>query len=364
MVEKWQLHLAKSEQNIEAANLLFDKGIYSLAAYHAQQALELSIKACVFRFGFEEYLRLKRITELGLDFVLEQGRDPLHHHNPSGVILRASYKFCHDEVERLKSKQDIDSNLIPMFEEILDATGQILNLMREMDKNKQVKLEVWKGSLGGIIKHEETNRLIAAIKKSSESRVVERFLEASFNWLFRRIHWLIAFAAKTHQLHKIQTVVIPEARQLLEASRLPTEFANTLFSGKEDVYQNSIHNFVAEKGAWNALNIVLRPGGLMEIGANWGKTNPEIARVDEKELPLTDIRNYYVWISYIVAMSYPMILLYPHEEFGRYPATIDGRDTEVIYAESKSELRNRIDDCMEANKIIKGLILNQDIQES
>lgn len=75
MTEKWSLYLAKAEQNTDAANLLFDKGMYDLAAYHAQQALELSIKAFVYKFGFEDYLRLKRTTELELDFVVEHGRN-------------------------------------------------------------------------------------------------------------------------------------------------------------------------------------------------------------------------------------------------------------------------------------------------
>ncbi|MGI0034805.1 MAG: hypothetical protein ACRD98_02910 [Nitrososphaera sp.] len=90
----------------------------------------------------------------------------------------------------------------------------------------------------------------------------------------------------------------------------------------------------------------------------------EGARVDEAELPLSDIRNYFIWISYIVVMSYPMILAYPHEEFGRYPTLVDGTNTEAIYAECHPELKKRINECSEACKVIKGLILNEDNPKS
>jgi HEPN domain-containing protein len=360
MTEKWSLYLAKAEQNTDAANLLFNKAMHGLAAYHAQQALELSVKACVYRFGFEEYLKLKRVTEL--EFALGQGRhDPLYEHNPSVVLLRAGYRFCHEEVERLKARQKIDPSLIPVFEEVLDATRQIRNLMDKMDEKKQVKLEIWKCSLGLGTKDEETERLIAGIKRASESRIVERFIEHSFSWLYGVLEWLRRNATRTHQSHKIFTAIIPEARRLLQKGGLPSEFAEAFFAKDRETYQKIINDFVAEKGMWNALNILFRPGGLFDEAAKmWGS---ETATVDEIGMPFNDLRNYYIWISYIVAMSYPMILLFPHEEFGRYPTPVDERNTELIYAECYPELRKRIDESSEACKVIKGLILNEEIPE-
>jgi HEPN domain-containing protein len=52
------MYLAKAEQNIDAANLLHDKKMFGLAGYHARQFMELSIKACIYKFGLEDYLRL------------------------------------------------------------------------------------------------------------------------------------------------------------------------------------------------------------------------------------------------------------------------------------------------------------------
>lgn len=358
-MERWRLYLTKAEQNIDAANLLFDRGMHGLAAYHAQQSLEMSIKACVYRFGFDEYLKLKRITEL--DFVRGQEKhDPLYTHNPSAVLLRASYKFCNDEIERLKAKKGIEPSLLPVFEEILDATRQIRNLMDRMDEKKQVKLEVWRRSLGLETKDEETDRLISGIKKASENRVVERFIDSSFNWLYKILEWFKKSAIRNRKSHMIYTAVIPEARGLLQDAGLPSEFAKAFFAKDRETYQIAIGDFIAQKGTWNVLNLLFKPQGPFDKAAKWSSS--EIAKVDDIGLPLNELRNYFIWISYIVAMSYPMILIYPHEEYGRYPTPInDGKNTEVNYSERRAELRKRINECQEACKIIKGLILDEEI---
>ncbi len=56
-MEIWEYDLEQAKNNLKSANILFTEGFFSLSTFHAQQCVELGIKAVALKFGFEQYFK-------------------------------------------------------------------------------------------------------------------------------------------------------------------------------------------------------------------------------------------------------------------------------------------------------------------
>jgi hypothetical protein len=147
-LEKWELFWDDSKKNMLLARFLVEitsPNFLGLAAYHAQQALEMAMKACIFRFDFEDYLRIKRKSETETQSMVEFERgdfggrnEPTMHHNPLREMIIPALEFVEDEIKKLKPIGSEDEK----YPEMRMARTMIFSILRIKKKLDSLLLDV------------------------------------------------------------------------------------------------------------------------------------------------------------------------------------------------------------------------------
>jgi hypothetical protein len=192
-LEKWQLYWDDSEKNMVLARFLVEitsPNFLGLAAYHAEQAIEMAMKACIFRFGFEEYLRIKRISETETRSIVEferketEGRDPTMHHYPLREMIIPALEFVEDEVKKLKPvgsedekypemRRAIDDMMAPV--KVLKDFVNYVNSRPKDDEDPQPKEEIWKYSLGIATFDDKLTERLRKLQDATDLGIIDGF---------------------------------------------------------------------------------------------------------------------------------------------------------------------------------------------
>ena len=77
-LEEYELLINKARENIEISELLFDNDKLGNASFHAQQAIELSIKSYVIKFNLLEGIRRDNLFKT---------------HMPSKILLKDIFRY-------------------------------------------------------------------------------------------------------------------------------------------------------------------------------------------------------------------------------------------------------------------------------
>jgi HEPN domain-containing protein len=320
-MEDWEVAIDKAGQNISAAKLLYDGHLYGLSAYHAQQALELSIKAGAYKMGFLQYVKKK---------------PPLRSHNPPEVILPFVYDFLIDLVQEI-DKSKLDDWIKRGLDEPLEIFRMIRDNLYRVKKNDKLKENLWRSSL----KIEIHDKDILDLKKKLDDYANNRltiYMERIMYFLQDLVCCMINELKKTRHSEKIPPL-IKECEGELAKYGLPSILIRHFINRNETAWKNELVRLVEMKGESEALDIILGPGGALTM---LQKHNSRLS-LNQKWSVNDQLK--ITWITYVSAISPLVLQIYPHEEFGRYPITRPDFDTEKTYAERKIELKAMIDQC-------------------
>lgn len=337
-MEDWEIALDKAGQNVVAANLLYDSHLYGLSAYHAQQALELSIKSGAYKLGFLQYLKKT---------------PPLYDHNPTKIILPFVYDFLIDMIEEAKK-----SNLHETIKLGLDEPLEIFRLLRKTlykaKDNELLKENLWKASLK-IEMHDEE---IATLRKTLDDYCNNRlliFMENTMEFVQNLVCNIIHQLEITRHREKLH-FVIKDLKESFVKYELPSVLIDHLIARDKHAWKNELNLFVQRKGENEAMDLIFGPGGALAMVQNQDlKSNLDQKWSVEDRLKIT-------WMMYVSIISPLALLIYPHEEFGRYPKARVDFDTERTYEEHRTELRSMIDQCESLHaRINKMLSINREV---
>lgn len=116
----------------------------------------MAMKACIIKFGFEDYLRIKRVSDdkSVLEFSRKdsQGHDPTMHHFPLKELLIPPLEFVEAEVKKLDliAELEMRTAVSEMMELVLVLKDFVsyVNSKRSTEPDLDPKEEIWKFSLG------------------------------------------------------------------------------------------------------------------------------------------------------------------------------------------------------------------------
>ena len=292
---------------INSSKLLFNHGLYGQSAFHAQQCVELSVKAYMLYFCPSE--------------------GDINNHYPLKVVLR-HLKTKTKQLRILKSKI---TN--PFIEDLLEKGDMTLNdIYRKMNsaKKEKHKKDLWKYSM----KMSELNR--------EDFKILKEFQNMKNNQ-FENEMFAMVIAPLRHQLSHIRRDAKEKLKKKLLSTSLEinnrsgdikSEIIEIIFS---DISEESIRNGIntitvkIKNTGTNILDRLYEPNGwLANIIKNTKAEKMEILTLCELQV--------IFHMMYIIQHLKISLLTLPHETIGRYSVDIDGQTTKYLYGKRKDKL--------------------------
>lgn len=329
------------------------------------------MKACIFKFGFEDYMRIKRTSETKemLEFERKdaQGRDPTMHHYPLKELILPALEFVEDEVKKLKLNEDLGEENLQMrkaIHEMMEPVKVLKDFVLFVDarpKNEEEpepREEIWKYSLGLPTSDKKLLERLNELKRALDEGIMNRFFEASLTFLFTKFGELYRKLERAHNLlarNKLQAKV----EEIFEKLGLPMTLYHKILKKDVASYQEIIYSILETRNPWGLFAQLMDPEGIPHDVEKM-KYNTRVAKINNKRMMYGRFRNNINWMSYIVAVSFILIFTYPHESIGRYQRTISGKNTDQLYLENRTKVRILVDQsCMACDNIRIILKMNQ-----
>lgn len=334
-MELWAQNFKKSEENLISSRLLFDEGFIGLSAFHAQQCVELAVKAVALKHGFERYLRKKPKFK--------------HSHIPARGLTSEIYDFVIESLEQVDRKQ-FDEKMSDAITESLSNVRAIKNFFKEIEEKKDgEKFEkVWMYSLG-IETSDEIITALDAYKKTCDDKLSKQLCLGASELSRKVVLDLKKFAIKSRQELKFRTAV-KTVKEIIPDYGLPEDIVDVFIEGK-DKFEKMISNIVDKHGVVGIMDFLLGPKGFLNIFTD--------SRFPPKILEKWNIekRINFIWMTYLVTISPTTVLLFPHVIIGRYPRVlINGKNTEDVYLENSSRVNELIKESDRTFKRIKQIL--------
>lgn len=434
---EWRALANKSRTNITIAErLLYDDmgASQGIAAFHAQQAVELAVKACVVRFGLhreinkrdlrqplfnwnedEEIIKSKLLPYLknlrkfawldsnSVTFVkvketininneghyltlypektkgivrITTGNETVHElplkitdekklsvysidktfrtHDPILPLLEESLKFTQHLMDQNQMRDD--DTIMRSSRKFLDVLSKLVDIMREIENNDNTRIAIWNISL----RRQHSNNLVKKLEKAlSEvsTDAINDFSIVCMNYIRTLIFDIFFKLRKAHKELRIRYDAVPAIKEVLAKHGLPENLGTAFLSENSASYFEELHKVTREKGGYKILNLIFRPGGMLDDLEKVAKTsgNVEFKNIHQA---LSTFSKRYAWLAYVASLASIMVLMLPHESIGRYPEFIDGKESDSIYIESFATLEQLIRNCSSACKNIADLLEN------
>ena len=191
-----------------------------------------------------------------------------------------------------------------------------------------------------VEKNSEVNDVINAAAEISADQSQDRFMEDTIylaQVVFSNIDSLNRREIDKQYFSEVKPMML---KFLTDRDFPQVPLARLLDGGTLDGSdRTNLRDFVAAKGGFDALSMFFGSTGLLnEVLKITGKYFPQTYRWTEKYF---DIQS----LSYASSVCATMLLLYPHESFGRYPENIMGTTTESIYKDKALKVLQYIRDC-------------------
>lgn len=323
-MEFWEYQINKAHENIALSKKLFDDEKFGLSAFHAQQGLEMAIKAFCYR---------KKIDEI---FESEKS---LKTHLPSAVLIEKYFRYIIDldnQFDRRSRGEELEEQVNKVIS-ILEKLKSILDGLKYHKKMNQV----WKYSL----KIKDDSKVQKALEEiqQMQSNIPLNFFD---NFIETYRSELVETINKKKYIKEQQRVqkAIDKAKKTTSDLGFSKNFVNSFLDITSNQWKSEIKSFVITHGAIRSFDIVMGEDGL--FSNLYGITNKKT-------------QNSFVsprWLAWIGLISPSILLSFPHEQIGRYPVMIDNKMSEDWYKEKKNELLLIIEDCAFGIKRIKEMI--------
>lgn len=319
-MEFWEYNLQKAIENIEISRKLYLEKKFGLSAFHAQQGLEIGIKA----FCYKE--KINKIFE---------GKNALKTHIPSIILIEKYFNYIIDKDNRNNRR----NRNIGIESEI----NKIINLLEKLQKifcklnNSDIKKQVWKYSLGISDESKIVNQLneIKKISKTIKMDLFEKMIENIRPNIIKQIN---KKNIKTND-H------IKKIKNKLTDIGFSDNLMDAFFDLSSNQWKSEIESFVIKKGVVKSFDVVFKEVRILTD--RYHDSNNK--KIQNKSDPLQSLG----WISMICSS---IILAIPHEQIGRYPTIVDGQVSEKWYAEKHENVLKIIDDCEFGIKRIEEMI--------
>ena len=295
----WEDLLRRGKEDLKRSKEIFEKfSDYELSAYLAQQALEKHVKAYLLNVGaIQEPEKLRHIQFLGIISLIK------------------------DSINKLAKKHRNEKSLFLIFQQSETVVGHTSQIFRDIQRDPELKKKFFKHSL---------NMPLSSIEKNQ----IEKYASPVEKNAGR-----IATSTKKYDENKLTI----ENLQKIEKK---TGVSPDIIKNFTKEFQEVGKTFSKIKNLdYSKINTTIE--GWLEILKLFEKSKDY-----SSNFSVDALRGFFE-----IYLKHEIILKsFPHEEFGRYPDTIDGLKTSEIYSQRKEDLWNLIKEieysCLDLQKKI------------
>jgi hypothetical protein len=356
-MEEWELYRRDYESMSKAIKPLLKKGLYGLAAFQAQQSLEVLIKACICKYGFEKYLqtRLRDGDETFYAiFEFDKNiRSSLVSHLPSGAILRLTFDFIELQIRKIGNQNNIDTSLRPVLEEMRFTISTLVNLLKYVDSKgdgiHDPRLELWKVSLKLETPDKQIRNNLDTILEAGRKNLVDNFALIATDYTQRKVRDLIASLRQARNFNALHFQARDAIHEIFEKIGIPDYLAVVFLDDSPQNFRDALIAYLqSEDDNWRMLTALLAPGGVTDFVAD-KQIEFRSVNVAGKRARLSRVRYDFTWVPYLMSISYVAVFLYPHEQIGRYIRVVENETTTYeLYSDRSKILRELIERAQEA----------------
>lgn len=327
VLEQWELYLKDAEENSKAAKELFDKGSLGLAAYHAQQTVELTVKAYGLNFGFIESPDVSNQSKT---------------HLPSKILLSETFERIIESFNKL-SLRTTDTITKDQLIKGISHLENTKDLLKKLDsrKNGELKEAVWRYSLNQDTDNERVKKYQDSIEEITTTTYPNELTKVqlnNFNTTFQDTFNDLRKTRKSHLIEMIKNIALKKTR----VHKIPNELVEIFFVTK--ISEESFKKIFKEKSniaSIDVLQLLYGKNGMLQI---------------IQELPI-EMKNESDFnenvklakLTLLNVLTDLSLLTYPHEDYGRYSTKIsDTESTRDVYQNQKKELEVLINRCITA----------------
>lgn len=367
----WAMLLQKSKENLEVAAILYERRSYGLAAYHAQQSIETLFKSFVYQIlrKHEEYDRVKLYAHLPLidvigiitNFVkkieskIDETKKKARGRQGKGVSSQATAVNM-----RLKEIAARSQAMKETLEKIKEIIGKLERRGKQTDY--LLKEDIWKYSMDLQIRDDsQLNKIISAANEYGAEPSQGIFMEDMI-YVAQVVFSDDNSGGGSLGRNDIDKAYLDEIKPLishaLTSEGFPSAALDKILNYKalDDSDRAEMMDFVIKKGELHALSMFFSSAGLMSLIL-------EVVKRHYTEKTYKFIEKYFDLqrVSYAASICSTLVLLFPHESYGRYPENIAIRGsgattTEAIYSEKSAKIYQYIQDCKKAYDHVTALM--------
>jgi len=269
--------MQKAEFDLERAEIMYKKGDYGFAAYSVQQGMEKYLKSYLLKFNL-----VKDIHKLG----------HLQYSEIAGIII---------EIFEDQKKKETDSDMIKVLDATINNFKTLHRIFSKIQKSHDQKILFWKRSLGIKLNKNEENILDGIRTESNTS--ANKYLSTLSNYLVSESF------AKNLQKKKLPVKLKEKIPKFL------IEYSNASRNGDTNKARQIMNSFMATASPYF-----------------YGSGPNSLSKGDtDFMIKMTKMETTFDWSEYT-------LLLYPHQDIGRYPTLIDDKNSEELYEENKENL--------------------------
>lgn len=316
----WSLLRDKANENLFAANNLLKHKKYGLAAYHAQQCVELTIKAFCYKHSFNDYLAKN---------------ESIRTHNPSQIILSKYFNHLIDMTNRI-DRRNLDEDIEQGLDKTLKLLEELKKILEKAEKDHNFLKQLWKYSLKVEIESEKIKNWLKKVQEYDTNDISltlsGKIVISGHDLLLQKI----SASRRAHNLKsrfQIETIL---GETVMEPLRLPKSLVKPFLYKSEAEFESELTIAVKDRDPMEIFDLIYGPQGLIEQMNQLG-----IAKKDSTD---TLKNTFHIW-GVMVTICKIAILTYPHETFGRYPEEIKDKTTEEIYQNKSDVLKDMILEC-------------------
>jgi len=269
--------MQKAEFDLERAVKLYKCKDYGFAAYSIQQGMEKYLKSYLLKFNL-----VKDIHKLG----------HLQYSEIAVIII---------EIFEDQKKKETDSDVIKVIDAAISNFKTIYRIFSKIQKSHDQKILFWKRSLGMKLNKNEENILDGIRTESNTS--AKKYLSTLSNYLASESF------PKNLQKKKLPVKLKEKIPKFL------IEYSNASRNGDTNKARQIMNSFMAAVSPYF-----------------YGSGPDSLSKGDtDFMIRMTKIETTFDWSEYV-------LLLFPHQDIGRYPTMIEDENSEVLYEENKENL--------------------------
>lgn len=322
MLEQWELYRNDASDNIESAYILFEKEKFGHSAYHAQQAVELSIKAYALKFNY-----IKNPEE----------DTKSRTHLPSKLFLKDIYDQAIESFNQINIRE-IDQILNNILHVGIQSLDNARRIMRDADKDKKsLKEDLWKISLGLPVMHSKVTEYFDAIEKLHTSDIPIELIELQIMY-FRNLVLDAFYQLRKNRHLEVVASIKKEVLELSDKHNLPKEFLELYVNQmSSNEMKTIISRSITSLNSLDFLNLTYGKDGML---GSYSKL-PHNVKKDVTGIDFNSISK----LIYLTSFSNIAILTFPHEEYGRYSKFIGEVVSTELYVRQKDNLLKLLNRC-------------------